>query len=88
VAEEEYTSPFTVPFKAKKVYEEGEARPDFVNVRLNQEEREVLNRLKYLLNIEQDSKALKFGCQIALNVLHNTLTDKMLRYISTQKDKQ
>jgi hypothetical protein len=58
-----------------------ESTKDVFSVRLNKEERLWLNEVKEDLNIEQDSKALKFCALIGRNVLQNTFSRPVLKYL-------
>ncbi len=56
-------------------------KPKTFTVRMNQEEEAMINELKVLLNIKSNGKALKIGARVAINVLHGTFGDKVLRYL-------
>lgn len=62
-------------------YNLGEDSGTTFTVRLNIKERQWLNELKKTLDIKSDSKALKLGAYVGLNVLHNTLGKDLLRYL-------
>lgn len=50
-------------------------------VRVNDEERKLLEELKEVLNVASDGKALKIGALVGLNVLHSTFTRPVLKYL-------
>lgn len=50
-------------------------------VRLNKDERAKLDKIKELLNIANDSTALKMGAEIGLNVLLQTFGEPNLRWL-------
>ena len=58
-----------------------ERRGEVISVRINAQERAILDQLKEDLNIKADSKALKIGALVGLNVLHSLFTRKILRYL-------
>jgi hypothetical protein len=60
---------------------------DTFTVRLNEDERKLLNQAKKDLDIKADSTALKELGWIGLNVLHRTFGKKNLRYLF-KKDRQ
>lgn len=62
-------------------YTLGEKTKDTFTVRLNDEERKMLEEIKDCLNVAQDGKALKIAARIGLNVLHNTFGRDFLRYL-------
>lgn len=73
-----------VPFRKYKLGE----KADTFTVRLNEEERKLLEELKEDLNINSDSKALKVsGLIIGRNVLHSTFGRSLLKYLF-KKDRQ
>lgn len=52
-----------------------------ITIRINVDERMLLEEFKELLNVKSDSKALKIGVIIAKNVIHRTLGSKLCRYL-------
>ena len=50
-------------------------------VRFNKDERIRLDKLKELLNIQNDSTALKMGAEIGLNVLLQTFGESNLKWL-------
>ena len=56
-------------------------KADTFTVRLNQQERAMLEEIKEDLNINSDSKALKFAAWIGKNVLHTVFSRKILRFL-------
>lgn len=56
-------------------------KADTFTVRLNPEERAMLEELKELLNVAQDSKALKIAARVGLNVLQRTFSKELLAYL-------
>lgn len=74
------------PFYSTRTEEErAEDKREVISVSLNPQEREVLERIKELLNIKDDSRALKIGAEVGLNVLRGLFSEKTLRYISSLK---
>ena len=67
--------------RAENFYRKGEAKTDVFTVRMNFEERAMLEEIKEDLNINSDSKALKSAAVIGRNVLHGTFGKKLLRYL-------
>jgi hypothetical protein len=72
-----------VPFYRKNLKQEEDDKRDIFTVSLNDDERMVIEKLKVLLNIKSDGKALKFGAKLGLNVLLSTFSEADLRYISS-----
>jgi len=68
------------PFRKYKLDEEG-GKQDIVSVRLNKDERDILNKYKALFNIKSDGKMLKMGFIIGANVLHRDFPPKILKYL-------
>jgi hypothetical protein len=62
-------------------YTLGEKDKNVFTVRVNDEEKKLIEELKEMLNIKSDSKALKMGAQIGLNVLHHTFGKEFLMYL-------
>ncbi len=67
------------PFKSYKI-DDGKPK-DVFTVRVNSDERRMLEELKEDLNIKSDSKALKIGALVGRNVLHSIFTRSILRYL-------
>ena len=55
-----------------------------INVRLNDSERERLDRLKWFLHENKDGTAIKYALEVAENVLHGILSEESLRKICSQ----
>jgi hypothetical protein len=68
------------PFVKYKLEEE-ESNGETFTVRLNQKERELLNKIKQSLDIKSDSKALKECAWIGLNTLNTIFGEKLLKYL-------
>lgn len=68
------------PFTKYNLDEENK-RQDTFTVRLNEKERNQLNRMKSLLDLKSDSTALKEFAIIGLNVLHHTFSERFLTYL-------
>lgn len=60
-----------------------EDKPDDIitTIRLNPDEQEALEKLKEILDVKSDAKALKFAALISLNVIQHTFGPKMARYL-------
>jgi len=56
-----------------------------MTLRYNEPERAMIDRLRVLLNIESDTKALKKGAEIGLNVLQTVFSEQTLRYLTDGK---
>lgn len=69
------------PFVNYTLDENKKEYKDVFTVRVNQEERIILEELKEDLNIKSDSKALKIGALIGRNVLQHTFNRPLLRYL-------
>lgn len=65
-------------FQSTRLEEEKE---DIISVRLNAEERALVDSLKKTFNVKSDSKALKIGAFVGKNVIHNTLGEGLSRYL-------
>jgi hypothetical protein len=61
-----------------------EASSETINIRINEFERERLDRLKWFLHENKDGTALKYALEIAENVLHGILSEDSLRKICSQ----
>lgn len=68
------------PFVKYNLDEENK-KQDIVSVRLNQEERAILNKFKILFDVKSDGKMLKMGFIVGTNVLQRDFPPKVLRYI-------
>ena len=68
------------PFRTYTLDEDKKSK-DIFTVRVNKEERELLEQIKEDLNIKSDGKALKIAALIGKNVLHNTFTRPILKYL-------
>lgn len=64
------------PFERQK-----EEKVDVFTIRLNTEERAWLEQAKEYLNIKSDSKTIKLLAFIGKNVLHNTFSAPLLKYL-------
>ena len=65
------------PFKSYRLDEEKvEDKSEVITVRLNQQERKLLNEVKQILGISEDSKALKKGFFAGHFVLHSQFTEQ------------
>lgn len=64
-----------------------EKRADTFTVRVNEEERKMIEELKELMNVKQDSKALKVAAKVGLNVLLSSFGKDTLRYLF-KKDRE
>ena len=57
---------------------------DAFTIRLNEQERALVNEAKRLFDVKHDGKALKMLAVVGLNVLQQTLSPKILRYICAE----
>ena len=62
-------------------YTLGEKEKDTFTVRVNAEERKMIEEIKETLNVSSDGKALKMAARIGLNVLHGTFGKDFLKYL-------
>ena len=71
-----------VPFRNYTLDEDKkkEASEKF-SIRLNAQERLMLDKIKEYLNIAEDSTALKISAEIGLNVLHSTFGEPILKWL-------
>ncbi len=76
-----------VPFRLYHTEDEKREKPDTFTVRLNQEEREVLNKCKKKLRQKKDSTATKQLVMIGANVLLSQLTGDILEVVFKNKRK-
>jgi len=65
--------------------ERAQAKSRVIPVRVNNEEEGNIKELRILLNINSESKALKFGAEIGLNVLQALFSKKTLKYLCKEK---
>jgi len=72
------------PFQRKYAGgEEDFVKSPTINIRMNQEEREMLHQLKGLLNTNLDGAALKIAARIGLNVLQGTIGSDITRWFTS-----
>ena len=57
---------------------------DVFTIRLNPQERALVNEAKRLFDVKADGKALKMLAIVGLNVLQQTLSPKVLRYVCAE----
>lgn len=57
------------------------SKEDTFTVRVNDEERKMLEEIKEVLNIKSDGKALKIAARVGYNVLHTTFGRELLLYL-------
>jgi hypothetical protein len=70
------------PFEPEKLEEERALEKSWpISVRINEQEKAMIDKLRDLLDIEGDSKALKKGAEIGLNVLLGVFGEKMIKYL-------
>jgi hypothetical protein len=72
-----------IPFYRKNLKTDDEVERDIFTISLNHDERAILERLKLLLNVKSDGKALKLGAKVGLNVLQTLFSEVDMRYISS-----
>jgi formamidopyrimidine-DNA glycosylase len=58
---------------------------DTFTVRVNEEERLMIDSAKVLLDLESDSTTLKVLATVGLNVLNTTFSSKTLKYLTSAK---
>ena len=68
------------PFRKYNLDEENK-KQDIITIRLNQEERSILNKFKILFDVKSDGKMIKMGFIIGTNVLQRDFPPKILRYL-------
>tara|TARA_Y100000310_G_C20639552_1_gene793109 strand:+ start:45 stop:323 length:279 start_codon:yes stop_codon:yes gene_type:complete len=56
-------------------------KQDVVTIRINANEREILNEFKRLFDVKSDGKMVKMGFIIGTNVLQRDFPPKILRYL-------
>jgi hypothetical protein len=75
-----------VPFESKRLEEDkADDKSLVMSIRINEQERLMIEQARKLLNVESDTKALKMIAEIGLNVIQATFGEKMLRYLSDSK---
>jgi len=52
-----------------------------LNIRLNADEEKMLTELKDIFDTDQDGAALKLAAEVGLNVLHNTFSPPVLKWL-------
>jgi len=65
--------------------EREEAKSRVIPVRANDKEQEMIKELRLLLNINSESKALKMGAEIGLNVIQGLFSKKTMKYLCKEK---
>lgn len=74
------------PFEPKRLEEErAEDKSWTITIRINDQEKAMIDKIRFVLNIESDTKALKKAAEIGLNVLQTVFGEKMLKYLSDAK---
>jgi hypothetical protein len=75
-----------VPFEPKRLEEErADDKSWVISIRINESEKEMIDKLRSLLDVESDTKALKMAAEIGLNVIQSVFGAKMLKYLSDAK---
>jgi len=75
-----------VPFEPKRTEEEREEDKSWViSLRINESEKALIDKAKTILDIESDTKALKIMAKIGLNVIQNTFSEEIIKYLSSSK---
>ena len=72
------------PFTKYNLEGEG-TRQDIVSVRLNNEERDILEKYKRVFDIKSDGKMLKQGALIGFNVLQTLFPPIFLKYLMSKE---
>lgn len=72
-------------FTPYKLEEERSTKKDIFTVRLNDEERAILDDAKKVLEQHKDSTALKTLAVLGYHVIHDTLTGKVVKAIFKNK---
>lgn len=67
------------PFRRYNLDED--SKQDIFTIRLNANERAILNKYKALFDIKSDGKMLKIGFIIGTNVLQHDFPPKILKYL-------
>jgi len=74
------------PFEPKRLEEErADDKSWVISIRINEQDQSMILKLKTLLDVESDTKALKMGAEIGLNVIQSVFGEKMLKYLSDAK---
>jgi hypothetical protein len=73
-------------FKPRNIRPESEEKLLFT-IRLNEEERKILDQIKEVFDIPSDSTAIKIGCFQGFRVLQNAFPIDFLKWISS-RDRQ
>jgi len=73
--------------KNYKKIKEDEKNSIRITVRLNHKEWKRLQRAKLILDVKEDSTALKSMFRVGLNVIRNTFGDNVIIKITTKKQK-
>jgi hypothetical protein len=79
----EFDKPAFTPTKLEE--ERSVKHNDTVNVRLNSQERAMIEDTKHLLRMNNDSTALKLLAEIGHHVLHTTFSAGVLGYIASYR---
>lgn len=58
-----------------------QSKSEVISLRLNQDEREIINQTKELFNIKNDSKAIKVLVKWAFNVIHGQSMADIIKYL-------
>ena len=70
------------PFEPQRLEEERAADKSWViTVRINEQEKAMIDKLREVLDVEGDSKALKKGAEIGLNVIQGVFGEKLAKYL-------
>ena len=72
-----------VPFRTYTLEEDKEDLGEVISLRINKEERALLEELKSLMNFTADAKAIKSSLVLAKNVIHGTFTAPFFRYLTS-----
>jgi len=73
-------------FESKRLDEDKVLDKSFViTLRVNDDEQAMIRKLRELLDVEADGKALKIAARVGLNVLQSVFGDKLLKYLSSTK---
>ena len=73
------------PFVSYTLEEDKKKESVVLPVRTNNEEQKMIKEIKELINIHSDSKALKIAARVGLNVLQDTFSAKVLKYLCSEK---
>lgn len=58
------------------------------SIRINKEERQMIQDIKKLLNIHTDGTAIKVAAKVGLNVLQSTFSADILQYLTSERRKR